>query len=300
MKKILTLTGALLILIANSTLAQFSKTLLDASLNGKITESNIHWYKYDRETKTIIKVREMHDRFDDAGRQLQENTLEVLNGRRVENSYKWNTEGTPKEMVNEVFFEGDVNSYSVQFSHVRKSGNWVTYEMTKTDTPLVYQYISSSPEFPKMIRVLNSKGESIRIDYFQFSPSTNLRSNTKITHLEANKAVRVEDITYDENGERKIFAVREGLKETLLRDDHGSVIKSVMEVGGKEYTSSESIYEYDGLENWTKAYRKRFDEAGNVIEELYGFRTTLKRRETPKGSLKPDYEFIKKTNLINK
>lgn len=72
-----------------------------------------------------------------------------------------------------------------------------------------------------------------------------------------------------------------------------------MEVGENQYTNSESIYEYDGQDNWAKVYRKRLDKEGSVIEELYGFKKTKKWRKEPTGSLEPDYTFIKKTNLIN-
>ncbi|WP_323756616.1 hypothetical protein [Roseivirga sp.] len=299
MRKILTLVSAFFVIVAHSAFAQFSKSIADYSLNGNVVESQIDWYRYDSESKTITKIRETYALFDEAGRQLQDKTFEVLEDRRVENRYSWNMDGSPSEMFNGVKFEGDERSNLVKFSQVRRGSKWVTYEIS-ADTAQVYQYVTGSPETPKMLIVFDGKGVRKRIEDHKYYPNSMVPSSINITHVEGDRKLGAEEIVFDENGYRKSYELKEERKETLFRDEHNSVVKSVMEARDKQYTNSESVYEYDGQDNWTKVYRKRFDQEGNVIEELYGFKKTKIWWKEPTGALEPDYAFIKKTNPINK
>ncbi|KYG75436.1 hypothetical protein [Roseivirga echinicomitans] len=299
MRKILILTGAFFVISMNSVFAQISKSIADYSLNGNVVESQIDWYRYDNESKTITKIRETYALFDEAGRQVQDKTFEVLEGRKVENRYSWSTDGSPSEMFNGMEFDGDEKSNLVKFSQVRSGPKWVTYEIS-TDTAQVYQYVTGSPETPRVLIVFDGKGVKRRIEDHKYYPNSTVPSSINITHVEGDRKLGAEEIVFDENGYRKSYELKGERKETLFRDEHNAVVKSVMEVGNKQYTNSESIYEYDGQDNWTKVYRKRLDQEGEVIEELYGFKKTKIWRKQPTGSLEPDYTFVKKTNPINK
>ncbi len=57
---------------------------------------------------------------------------------------------------------------------------------------------------------------------------------------------------------------------------------------------------YDDQDNWTKVYRKRYGQNGEVIEELYGFKKTKKWYKTPTGSVEPNSEFIALKSRVNK
>ncbi|WP_421976384.1 hypothetical protein [Roseivirga seohaensis] len=300
MGRVSNLSMALLVIMANTVAAQFSKSITDLSLNGQVVESQIHWYRYDREAKTITKIRETYALFDEAGRQLQDKTSEVLEDRVTEHSYTWNENGAASEMLNEVSFAGSRNSRFAKFSHVRSAGKWVTYEISSTDTAQVYQYVSGAPETPKMLIVFNGKRVKKRIEDHKYYPNSTVPSSINITHVEGDRKLGAEEIVFDENGYRKSYELKGERKEVLFRDKHNAVVKSVMEARGKQYTNSESMYEYDGQDNWTKVYRKRLDQEGKVMEELYGFKKTKIWWKEPTGSLEPDYSFIKKTNPINK
>ncbi|TCL14278.1 hypothetical protein EV198_1118 [Roseivirga ehrenbergii] len=300
MGRVSNLSMALLVIMANTVAAQFSKSITDLSLNGQVVESQIHWYRYDRETKTITKIRETYALFDEAGRQLQDKTSEVLQDRVTEHSYTWNGDGSTSEMLNEVSFAGDKNSRFAKFSHVRSAGKWMTYEISSADTAQVFQYVTGSPETPKMLIVFNGKRIKKRIEDHKYYPNSTVPSSINITHVEGDRKLGAEEIVFDENGYRKSYELKGEQKEVLFRDEHNAIVKSVMEARGKQYTNSESIYEYDGQDNWTKVYRKRLDQEGKVMEELYGFKKTKLWWKEPTGSLEPDYTFIKKTNPINK
>lgn len=265
MRKILILTGAFFVISMNSVFAQISKSIADYSLNGNVVESQIDWYRYDNESKTITKIRETYALFDEAGRQVQEKTFEVLEGRKVENRYSWNTDGSPSEMFNGMEFDGDEKSNLVKFSQVRRGPKWVTYEIS-TDTAQVYQYVTGSPETPRVLIVFDDKGVKRRIEDHKYYPNSTVPSSINITHVEGDRKLGAEEIVFDEKGYRKSYELKGERKETLFRDEHNAVVKSVMEVGNKQYTNSESIYEYDGQDNWTKVYRKRLDQEGEVIE----------------------------------
>ncbi|WP_339697582.1 hypothetical protein [uncultured Roseivirga sp.] len=299
MRRTLNSIVVILVIAANPTFAQFSKSIADLSLNGQVVESQIHWYRYDKETKTITKIRETYALFDEAGRQLQDKTFEVSDDRKTEHSYSWNVDGSPSEMLNDVSFEGEKNSRFTKFNHVRRAGKWITYEVSGTDTAQVYQYVTGSPETPKMLMVLDSKGVRKRVENHKYYLNSTVLSSINITHFEGDRKLGAEAIEFDEDGYRKSYELIGERKETLFRDEHNAVVKSVMEVGENQYTNSESIYEYDEQDNWVKVYRKRLDKEGSVIEELYGFKKTKIWRKEPTGSLEPDYTFIKKTNLIN-
>lgn len=300
MGRVSNLSMALLVIMANTVAAQFSKSITDLSLNGQVVESQIHWYRYDREAKTITKIRETYALFDEAGRQLQDKTSEVLEDRVTEHSYTWNENGAASEMLNEVSFAGSRNSRFAKFSHVRSAGKWVTYEISSADTAQVYQYVTGAPETPKMLIVFNGKRVKKRIEDHKYYPNSTVPSSINITHVEGDRKLGAEEIVFDENGYRKSYELKGEQKEVLFRDKHNAVVKSVMEARGKQYTNSESMYEYDGQDNWTKVYRKRLDQEGKVMEELYGFKKTKLWWKEPTGSLEPDYSFIKKTNPINK
>tara|TARA_R110001599_G_scaffold151792_5_gene336803 strand:- start:12182 stop:13105 length:924 start_codon:yes stop_codon:yes gene_type:complete len=299
MRKILNLTVVVLVITTNTSFAQFSKSIADYSLNGQVVESQIDWYRYDSESKTITKIRETYALFDEAGRQVQDKTFEVLEDRRVENRYSWNMDGSPSEMFSGVEFEGNERSNLIKFSQVRRGPKWVTYEIA-VDTSQVYQYVTGSPETPGMLIVFDGKGVRKRIEDHKYYPNSAVSSSINITHVEGDRKLGAEEIVFDENGYRKSYELKGERKETLFRDEHNAVVKSVMEVGDKQYINSESIYEYDGQDNWMKVYRKRLDQEGKVIEELYGFKKTKIWWKEPTGSLEPDYTFIKKTNPINK
>lgn len=291
----------ILISLATVSQAQFSKTIRDISANGKVVESEIHWYRYHPESQSISKIRETYALFDEAGRQLEDKTNDLVSGRITNNTYTWKEDGKPSEMLVEVRHGQGGNEYFAKFIHLLNEGRWQTYEVTGRDTVTMYLYEKGTPTRPEILEVYDYTTNVLKQkQYHSYYNQTQIVESIRINHFEGDQVVASETVTFDERGYRSSYELKGQRKEVLERDAHNAIVKTQMIVDGQTYLTSESVYAYDGEDNWTKVYRKRYGQNGEVVEEMYGFKKTKKWYKDAKGAVVPDEQFVTQTNPLKK
>jgi hypothetical protein len=282
-----------LLFLMNSLQAQFTKSIKDISANGEVVESEIHWYRYDEATQSITKIRETYGLLDEAGRQLEDKTVDLISGRTTTNNYSWKEDGKPSELLVAVQQGEAKDDYFAKLSHSFQDGKWTTYEISGSDTVTIYNYQLGAPEKPERIEVCDFKTKALkRTESHVYYEGTEMINKIELNHFEGEKVVASETVEFDQLGYRTSYELKGQRKELLVRDEFNGITKTVMEIQGKRFLTSESSYAYDGQDNWTKVYRKRYGQNGEVVEELYGFKKTKKWYKTPTGSVEPNDEFI--------
>lgn len=279
--------------LMNSLQAQFTKSIKDISANGEVVESEIHWYRYDEATQSITKIRETYGLFDEAGRQLEDKTVDLTSGRTTTNNYTWKEDGKPSELLVAVQQGEAKDDYFAKFSHLFIDGLWATYEISGSDTVIIYNYQLGSPEKPERLEVYDFKTKTLkRRESHLYHVGTEMVNKIELNHFEEEKVVASETVEFDQLGFRTSYELKGQRKEILERDEFNGITKTFIEIQGKLFLTSESSYAYDGQDNWTKVYRTRYGQNGEVVEELFGFKKTKKWYKTPMGSVEPNDEFI--------